>query len=85
MGINQDSTTVITGEDNVRMASILALRGALKLEVAGMTRHGRSARTIAQELLELPGRPTARTVYKALNKYITDRLGPDFDKPLEGK
>jgi hypothetical protein len=84
MGINDDSATVITGEEHVRMASILALRGALKLEVRGFTRRGRSARTIAQELLGLPGRPTARTVYVKLNKYVTDRLGPDFDKPLEG-
>jgi hypothetical protein len=72
----------VTGEQNTRMASILALRIALSLEIKGMTRRGRSARTIAQELLDLPGRPTAKTVYAKLNAYVVDKLGADFDRPL---
>lgn len=86
MGINEDNggATVITGAENIENVRLLALRGALKLEVKGLKRRGRSARTIAQELLGLPGRPGARTVYRALNKHIVDRLGPDFDRPLEG-
>jgi hypothetical protein len=72
----------VTGEDRTRMASILALRAALSLEAKGMKRHGRSARTIAQELLGLRGRPTVITVYRELNAYIVERLGADFDKPL---
>jgi hypothetical protein len=79
---DDDGGFSITGEANVHMASILALRAALSLEVKGMTRRGRSARTIAQEFLGLPGRPTARTVYKALNAYIVEQLGANFDKPL---
>jgi hypothetical protein len=82
---SNDGVIVITGEENVRMAGILALRGALKLETKGLKRRGKSARTIAQELLKLPGRPNAVTVYRKLNAYIVDRLGPDFDKPLEGR
>jgi hypothetical protein len=78
-----DDGFVIEGEEQTRMASILALRSALSLEVKGMTRRGRSARTIAQELLDLPGRPTAKTVYKKLNAYIIDKLGADFNKPLD--
>jgi hypothetical protein len=74
---------VIEGEDNVRMARILALRSALKLEATtSLKRRGRSARAIAQEFLEMPGRPTARTVYAKLNAYIVEHLGADFDKPL---
>ena len=69
-------------ENNILMARTLTLRSALRLEIKGMKRHVRSARTIAQELLELPGRPSADKVYTALNKYIVDRLGPEFDRPL---
>jgi hypothetical protein len=72
----------ISGEEQTRMASILALRSALGLEIKGMKRRGRSARTIAQELLDLPGRPGTRTVYAKLNAYIVEKLGADFDKPL---
>ena len=79
---DNDGAIVITGAQNVRMAQILALRGALKLETKGLKRGGRSARTIAQELLGLPGRPNTVTVYRALNAYIVGLLGPDFDRPL---
>jgi hypothetical protein len=73
----------IEGEDRVRMASRLALRSALLLEMKGMRRsRGRSARTIAAELLELPPRTRIADLYVALNKYIVDRLGPEFDRPL---
>jgi hypothetical protein len=80
----EDEAIVIEGEDNVRMARILALRSALKIEVTTSMKlsRGRSARAIAQEFLKLPGRPTARTVYKKLNTYIVDQLGADFDRPL---
>jgi hypothetical protein len=70
------------GEENTRMASVLALRAALALEIKGMRRHGRSARTIAQEFLNLPGRPGTRTVYAKLNAYIVEQIGANFDKPL---
>jgi hypothetical protein len=72
----------VTGEEQTRMASILALRMALSLEVKGMKRRGRSARTIAQELLDLPGKPSTRTVYAKLNAYVVEKLGADFDRPL---
>lgn len=74
--------TVISGEANTRMASVLALRSALKLEAKGMKRHGRSARTIAAEMLGMPGRPGVVKVYERLNAYIVERLGPDFSRPL---
>jgi hypothetical protein len=75
---------VIEGEDNVRMARILALRSALKIEATTGMRvsRGRSARAIVQEFLELPGKPSTKTVYKKLNAYIVERLGTEFDRPL---
>jgi hypothetical protein len=75
---------IITGEENVRMASVLALRTALKLEATTSLKmsRGRSARSIAQEFLEMPGRPTAKKVYAKLNAYVVEKLGADFDRPL---
>jgi hypothetical protein len=74
----------IDGEDRVRMASRLALRSALLLEMKGMRRsRGRSARVITAELLEMPPRTKIADLYVALNKYIVDRLGPEFDRPLK--
>jgi hypothetical protein len=79
-----DGGFVIEGEGNVRMASVLALRSALGLEIkTGLKRRGRSARTIAQEFLSLPGRPATRTVYEKLNAYVVEQLGADFDRPLD--
>ena len=89
MGINESSDgavkrlAAITGKENIENVRLLALRSALKLEVRGLKRRGRSARTIAQEVLGLPGRPGARKVYAALDKHITSRLGPTFASPLE--
>jgi hypothetical protein len=74
-----DRAIVITGEDNIEAARLLALRGSLRLEVRGLSKSGRSARTIAAEFLGLdvpkaPGRPgrrpNAATVYKALDAYL---------------
>jgi hypothetical protein len=78
-----DGGFIITEEDKIRMASLLALRAALKLEATTeLKRRGKSARSMAQEFLNMSGRPTARTVYRRLNEYIVTQLGPDFDKPL---
>lgn len=81
----RDDGFVISGEENVRMARLLALRSALKLEIQTTMRLSsrKSARKIAQEFLGLPGRPPSKTVYSVLNKYIVNQLGPKFDKPLD--
>lgn len=76
-----DNATIITGEDNVRVASLLALRGALKLETKGLKRRGRSARTIANETMGTSHK-TAKATYTAFNAYLVEMLGPDFDRPL---
>jgi hypothetical protein len=83
--MSDDGGFVIEGEDKVRMASVLALRTALKIEATTSLKmsRGRSARSIAQEFLQLPGRPTARTVYKKLNAYVVEQIGANFDRPLD--
>jgi hypothetical protein len=73
--------TVITGEGNTRMISVLALRGALKLQTKGFGNRGRSPLTITNELLGSEHR-AAKAAYPALNDYIVSILGPDFSRPL---
>jgi hypothetical protein len=81
--VTQESAIVIEGEEQVRMASRLALRGALKLEAMTSMRmsRGRSALAIVNELLGTRYR-TALVAYPAMDTWITDRLGPDFASPL---
>lgn len=49
------SGTMITGEEDIRFAQMLAQRGALRLEVLGMTRRGRSVYSIVKEQYGLKG------------------------------
>jgi hypothetical protein len=77
---NEDGMTVITGAENIRIASYLALRGALKLEVKGFKRHGRSARVIANEAMGTKI-STSRKTYEAFNKWLVDSYGVQ-DRPL---
>lgn len=73
--------SMITGEEQVRMASVLALRGALGLQAKGFKNRGRSPLTITNELLGTKHRQ-AKLAYEDLNKYIIGELGIGFDKPL---
>lgn len=66
----------------IETARLLTVRSALKLEVHGFKRRGRSARVLANEITGRELR-TARAAYTALNQYIVNLLGPDFDKPLD--
>jgi hypothetical protein len=83
--MSNDGGFIIEGEDKIRMASVLALRTALKIEATTSLKmsRGRSARSIAQEFLQLPGRPSARKVYAKLNAYVVEQLGANFDRPLD--
>lgn len=77
---------IVDGEDpRERMKRIIALRRALKAEiiVSQRMRGRKSARSIAQDFLGLLGRPDNKTVYAALNKYIVNQLGPNYDLPLD--
>lgn len=77
-----ESGFIITGAENIEAARLLALRGALKLEVAGMKRHGRSARTIANEAMGTNHR-TARQTYDAFDAWLVAKYpGRVQSRPL---
>jgi len=74
----------ITGAENIEAASLLALRGALRLEVAGMKRHGRPARVIANERMGTSFRTAARA-YPAFDAWLVARYpGRVTSRPLDG-
>jgi hypothetical protein len=75
--------TAITGSENIELARLLALRGALRLEVRGMRRHGRSARVIANEAMGTAHR-TARAAYVAFDAWLVAAYpGRVQSRPLE--
>jgi hypothetical protein len=74
-------TIVITGPEHIERYRWLAVRTALKLEIRGLRRHGRSARQIANEITGQNHR-TAVQAYAALNDRIVTELGPEFGRPL---
>jgi hypothetical protein len=65
---------VITGEENTRMASLIALKGALRLETRGMRRRGRSALAIANEAMGTHYR-TAATAFPEYVKWLDGKMG----------
>lgn len=76
-------TVSITGRDNIEHARWLAVRSALKLEIAGLKRSRRpSARVLANQITGKDHR-TARKAYAELNAFIVAELGESFDKPIE--
>lgn len=66
--------TMITGEQNIKNARILTLRSALKLEVAGMSRRGRSVYSIVKEEFSFKG--NKQKVLDQLNDYINQNILP---------
>jgi hypothetical protein len=77
---SDDGTIVISGPEQVRIVSMLALRSALKLETKGFKRHGRSARTIANEYMGTNHRTSVAT-YNAYNTWLVENYGAE-DRPL---
>lgn len=71
--------TVITGEKAIRFFGLLALRGALTLEVRGMRRSGRPASVVARELLGSRTRSKAALLVE-LEEHIA-RERPKFMDP----
>jgi len=64
---------MITGKDSMQDFRLLTLRSALRLEVQGMKRRGRSAYAIVKEEFGLKG--NKQKVLDALNKIIHEKLG----------
>lgn len=73
--------TMITGSENIERARWLTVRGALKLEIHGLTRRGRSARMLANEITGKNCR-TRVEAYEALNDHIVAKMGDGYDRPL---
>ena len=65
-------TTVIDTPDGIAFAQMAALKGALKLEVLGLKRHGRTAYSIAKERYGLKG--SRESVLEQLTKMVEDAL-----------
>lgn len=59
---------------NTEVARIFVLRGALKLEVKGMKRRGRSAYSIVKEEFGFKG--SKKKVLEQLNQWIKENLEP---------
>lgn len=63
----------ITDPQHIETFRLICLRSALRLEIKGMKRRGRSAATIAKELLGLPVRTPNAEVEARLTKLIEER------------
>lgn len=63
----------ITGKENIENFRLLTLRSALRLEVRGMKRRGRSAYAIVKEEFGLKG--SKQKVLDALNKIVHEKTG----------
>lgn len=72
--IGQERATVISGEENVRNAQLITIRSALRLEMRGLRRSGRSAQKIANEKMGTDYR-NKRATYVAFDKFVTERTG----------
>jgi hypothetical protein len=70
--VTQEPAIIITGADNIEMARLIAIRGALRLEVRGMSRRGRSARALANEAMGTNIRTKLGT-YLAFNEWLVSR------------
>jgi hypothetical protein len=68
----ENKTIVITGEDNIKAARILTLRSALKLEIKGLGRRGRSVYSIVKEEFGFKG--NKQKVLDQLNAWIKTNL-----------
>jgi hypothetical protein len=75
-----EETTVITGAANIEAARLVAVRGALKLETNGLKRHGRSARTLANEAMGTNYK-TIKKTYTEFNRWLVENYDA-IDRPL---
>lgn len=61
--------------EKIAFFQLCSLKGALKLEVAGMRRHGQSAYSIAKQRYNLKGSKTS--VLAQLQQMVDDQIGGD--------
>lgn len=62
--------SVISGKENITLFRLLTLRTALKLEIEGMRKHGRSAYAIIKKEFGLKG--SRQTVYEQFDKLVEE-------------
>jgi hypothetical protein len=60
---------IIEGKENIRLYRLITLRGALKLEILGMKRRGRSAYAIIKDEFKFKG--SKKKVLEQLEELIT--------------
>jgi hypothetical protein len=76
-----DEDTSITGESAVAGARLLTLRTGLKLEIKGMTRHGRSCYSIIKSEFKLKG--SKIRVYEQFTDILNGMM-PGMNLPRDG-
>jgi len=69
---NTEEAIVISGEENVRLTRILALRSACKLELLGMKKRGQSATAIVRQEFGFKG--SKQKVLEQLNEWIAENV-----------
>jgi hypothetical protein len=82
-GFNPLGGITVTGAESIEKVSLIALRGALKLEVKGFRRHGRPASVIANERMGTRIRGK-REAYEAFDAWLVKNYGLE-SRPLEEK
>ena len=78
--------TALTTPAQIDAFRLATLRAAVKLEIYGMTRRGRSATVIAKELLGLPRKMPRELVFAALNSAVIEARFDEMalDAEVEG-
>lgn len=75
--MSHDEATVIDTPDGIAFAQMLARRGALRLEIVGLSRRGRSAYSIIKSEYGLKG--SREKVLEQLNAMIEKKLEERHD------
>jgi len=65
-------TVVLDTPETISLARLSALKGALKLETLGMSRHGRSAYSIVKEEMGFKG--NKKKVLEQLEEFIKEQM-----------
>ena len=80
-------TVVLDTPETISLARLSALKGALKLETLGMTRHGRSAYSIVKEEMGFKG--NKKKVLEQLEEFIKEAMAQIeheiMTDPVEGE
>jgi len=78
--------TMLTTPAQIDAFRLASLRAAVKLEIYGMTRRGKSATSIAKQTLGLPRNMSRELVFAALNSAVMEARYAEavIDSEVEG-